>query len=317
MLIPIEPKIESYYSCLIGFANLSPEQRLRVLYDYLEYAYRNRHLTIREIKENYRKITGLSEYKIDFIERTLDFIEPSLFRKRAVGFPAKWYYRFHTTAITIIERGRIIRSDYINSPAFIVKRIERPARRAEEELEEIGVDTVTGLMIYYSDSTKKYYLIENGKIVKEFDELAVIVTYSVDTGGGHQKLVVEITSWTFVKSMNRTQINGVEIELEEFVKDALSYYFNLGIMEVAIKGGIEYASKSITINLEEGQTVSLEKVSYPNKRIFIEYFHRRGGKTKRISKTETEFLREKELYPDREHMSKGGRPQKQKTMREF
>ena len=204
----------------------------------------------------------------------------------------------------------------------VIEDVEKERTKASEEIEKleaweiIGDDTVTGFTIYFAPSTKKYYLVDGREIVrKTFIKLGVIVTRSCETGTqkAHERLAVECTSWTFVKEKSSSDLVRIEGELDDFIGEALEYYFGEVIEDVSIKAGAEYASEAERASLGAGWSVALEEVDYPEMIVYLEYFRgaeRKKASTSPIIKTYSDFTGEKTRFPKGEQMDKGGRPKK-------
>lgn len=148
------------------------------------------------------------------------------------------------------------------------------------EMEEIGIDTVTGLKIYYERVNKKYVLFDDmeNKVKETFDKLGIIVTYSIDTGGmgAKEQLIAEVSAWTFVVKMGREDITEVEDKISEFIIDSVEKNFGTAIANVAMKAGVEYSSK--TNIAYRGKTIIT--ANYPHIELIHEYRHR-SKKTRR------------------------------------
>ena len=104
-------------------------------------------------------------------------------------------------------------------------------------------------------------------------------------------------AWTLVEKKNPEEIEDIIDELDDFLTDAIAYYFNAGVADIAVKQGVEYQSKP------EGIVAK-----YPEMRCLLVYHHGDKKKARKIEKTKTEFELEKSRYPRKEHMDKGGRP---------
>jgi len=101
----------------------------------------------------------------------------------------------------------------------------------------------------------------------------LILTFSIDTEG-HERLVCEIASWTWVSEMHPRGFGEVEGLLKDFTTKVLKTYFGLTLDEATIKGGLEYMSEPGTYYSEEsGVEYYVDFIAWPDAKCVIEYFH--------------------------------------------
>lgn len=174
----------------------------------------------------------------------------------------------------------------------------------------LGTDVSTGYNLYSLPDERKFAVIDEEWNVrpeakKRYIKITVTTTFSLDTGGttSHQRLkFYEATAFVTVPYTEDVIIVGGE--LRDFIREAISYYFNPGVAEASeIKIGVELMSSPP------------EESDDPT--VLIEYGHggtRAEGYTT-LKKTESQMKSEKaQVY---EPHAGFGRPKGQKGLEEF
>jgi len=167
----------------------------------------------------------------------------------------------------------------------------------------LGTDVSTGFNIYALPEEKKFAVIDEEWNVKpepkkRYIKITVTTTFSLDTGGGHQRLkFYEATA--FVTIPYTTDVVSIGEELKDFIREAISYYFNPGVAEASeIKIGVELMSNPPE---ESGDPV-----------VIIEYGHEdtkfRGYSTLKKKKSLMEKEKKEMFNPHKGF----GRPKKEK-----
>jgi len=251
--------VREFLEGLYTLGELTPEERLDALYQFLK-ALPER-ATRREV---YALFSRMPRDRVDRVLRILDFAD-ILYVWR--GVIAKT-----DLAKAIEARGRLTLADFSKAPSWVLRTLTRRAVRAEIR---IGDDTSTGYDIYYSLTRHCYLLEENKRIIKAFRDLGLILTFSIDTEG-HERLVCEIASWTWVHSMHPSRFKEVESTLANFIREVLLNRFGLTVPEAAIKGGLEYMSETGTyISEETNWEYPVDFVPWPEAKCVVEYIHQR------------------------------------------
>lgn len=285
--------IEEFFSGFKSFSELEVKDRLSLLFDYLKYVSKHPKLTRGEIEYFYRKDRDISyPVAVD----TLDYVSwgMDILHLEPKGFPAMWYFKVTNIGKRILERGYILKEDYIDAPEWVIRRLERPPIDILERAAQfISGETSDGYgELWYSVTRKLYYTKIDEKINILFKRLVIVVTASVATGGigkrakkieekdikgkkkkgSFQRMTCEVTSWTIIKNMRLKYINAVENQLEDFLDETMDKKFGVRIKSVAIKTGVEYYTEE-SIGAETNEGVKIEDIPYPHMKVYIEYSH--------------------------------------------
>ena len=261
-----------WYRCLITWRNLPERERLRALYDFLDFVNANPDLTTRRLRERYASLKGTSEYKVKTLERIATFSDwiyitwvysPTLRRPLP-------YYRLTDLGRSIISRGRITPADYALAPYPILKSI---TRKPIERKEYVGKDTETGLEIWYSFTFDEYILWdpERKREVERRRDIEIEETFSIETERGHEvPLAVEINVRTRTSGKARKELEkfaeAIQTRIDEYIKR---------------QPGWEQIKNSIRkIGLSYRFRPSSDTPLYPSSKILIE-------KTKPVSRRKT------------------------------
>jgi hypothetical protein len=242
-------------------SELSPEEKLDALYEFLS------SLPDRiERKKVYAIFPKMSKYQVDRAIRILDFSD---ILRTPYGFVEK------TDKAKEIERRGLRVEDFSEAPTWIRRFIERKGIRREIY---IGTDSITGYDIFYNYLRRDYTLRDlEGNLITRFKDLGLAVTFSIETEG-HQILVCEICSWTFVKRMHPNNIDYVVDNLAKFAKDVIRVYFGIPIEQETIKAGLEYLSSETELTIR-GTSFKIDKVMWEEAKCEIEYSHMRYAYT--------------------------------------
>jgi len=172
----------------------------------------------------------------------------------------------------------------------------------------IGVDKTTGNSIYYDSTINTFSLRDiEGRFIRDFGKLQIREVFSIDTTG-HQRLLVECIISTTVNPISADKINSIEVEMEEKLDEAGSFYFTPESMAVKIKIGIEYMSKT------EPPTAN-----YPDMALTLIYRNEPMQTGKIIEKTYSQFQAEKREYGSKfgKMRADGVQVGRRKTLKEF
>jgi len=169
----------------------------------------------------------------------------------------------------------------------------------------LGTDVSTGYNIYAIPDEKRFAVIDEDWNVMpsprmRYLKITVATTFSLDTGGGNQRLkFYEATA--FVTIPYTQDVISTAEELQDFIRSAIAYYFNPGVAEASeIKVGVELMSKPPE---ESSEPIAV-----------IEYGHQatKSGGYSTLRKTASQMASEK-LGRFNPHASYG-RPSKQTTL---
>jgi len=141
------------------------------------------------------------------------------------------------------------------------------------EWEYIGVDSETGYELYYTE-TMQYVSLEESteeeadyknekyfREVKRNDNLVVIWTGSIETGGGHEPIAIELTAGMIVDEMGRDDIDRKEDEIDSAVRKWVEAKFGEKLSGLVIKIGIEYiATDELTFRIAKGLNLEMDKI---------------------------------------------------------
>jgi len=97
--------------------------------------------------------------------------------------------------------------------------------RVPPEEEWISTEECSGLDIYYNTETKKYVIRDPDTLEKlrEDKKIAMELTASIKTSGGHDKpVVVEITATTYLKEKDSAETIATEKQVNTALKDWLT-----------------------------------------------------------------------------------------------
>ena len=140
--------------------------------------------------------------------------------------------------------------------------------------EYIGIDAETGYQLYYNPEEKNYVSLEESteqeadyknekyfKEVKRNNNLVVIWTGSIETGGGHEPIAIELTAGMIVDEMGRDDIDRKEDEIDRAVRKWVLAKFGEKLSDLVIKIGIEYiATDEITFRIAKGLNLEMDKI---------------------------------------------------------
>ena len=239
---------------------LTPRERLEALYEFLH------RLPDKTTRKNiYTTLPTMTHYQIDRALTLLDF----------ANILDVWLGTVTKTKLAkeIERRGTLTLKDFSQAPKWVIKSLTRKAIRREVY---IGDDTSTGYSIYYNYSQKQYVLEDvNRRKIKFFNDLGLILTYSLETSG-NERLVCEMASWTWVRKLHPNNFPNIIDTLAKFIKNVLKIYFGFTIEESAIKGGLEYMSEAGSYISEEGSgEFVIDKIMWDDAKCVIEYIHER------------------------------------------
>jgi len=101
----------------------SVEDRLDLIYKFLDFVKQNINLPASQIKEDFAKTYNLSEYAVGRISSFLWFagIIQTIYR----GFPPKMYFLITDLGRKILSKGRIGLDDFIYAPKWVIDSITR------------------------------------------------------------------------------------------------------------------------------------------------------------------------------------------------
>jgi len=287
--------IDEYFIGTKFFGELEPKERRKALFDFLNFVSSNRNLTKGEIIRNYATLNKTTENRVKKLDDLAYF-------SGLTTLAQPW---ITPKADKILKRGYIIPSDYADAPEWVIKTMNSPPKKVKIRGKYIGSDKSTTYSIYYHPLTNKYFLQDaEGNFKGWLDKINITLTYSLDTNTtkSHQRLVLEATAWTLMEKKSPEEIDDIITELDDFLVDAIAYYFNAGVADIAVKEGVEYQSEP------EGIIAK-----YPQMRCLLLYHHGRRERAKRIEKTKTDFELEKSKNPKRPHPY--GRPKSRSLTR--
>ena len=152
----------------------------------------------------------------------------------------------------------------------VVIKLPPDAKLIEEP--EYAIDSETGAKIYYSPSEDQYYSYDeqNNVIRKIGKNIAIDVTFSIETGQGHEPFYAEITVSGVFPGMDKKKF----LTLENWVKDQVQGAFesenpglaslvgSLDIDEIRkslIKEGAEFTPTNSSTKSLEGEWQKVEK----------------------------------------------------------
>jgi len=171
---------------------------------------------------------------------------------------------------------------------------------------KLGTDVSTGFNVYSIPDERKFAVMdEDWNVIpsgKRYLRITISTTFSLDTSGGNQRLkFYEATAFITIpysKDITPTTITDYGEELRDFIKSALSHYFNPGVAEAS----------EIKIGVEIMTSPPIESLNTP--KVYIEYGHSdtKSGGYRVLEKTPADILGEPSPH-------KGfGRGHKQKTL---
>lgn len=157
-------------------------------------------------------------------------------------------------------------------PNIKVKKITLPSDAELIEEPQYAIDSETGARIYYSPSEDQYYSYdEQNKVIRKIGKnIAIDITFSIETGEGHEPFYAEITVSGVFPGMDKNKF----MTLENWIKDQVQGAFEnetpglallvskLDVDEIRkslIKEGAEFTPTDEDIKSLSGEWQKVEK----------------------------------------------------------